>query len=100
MILGRHKRRRKTLPKMTGKQNMKQECDFKIPEHNRNDEEHEQSKENTEIETKKNAEPENNKGNYPSQREEENEKYKEIITLESQSEDNKKRAEAATQRCF
>ena len=31
---------------------MKQECEFKILEHNRNDKEHEQNNENTEIEKK------------------------------------------------
>ena len=39
---------------MTGKQKMKQECDFKIHEQNRNDdEEHEQNKKVTEIEKEK-----------------------------------------------
>ena len=90
MTMGKHKKRKKTLPKTTGKQNMKQECDFKILEHNRNDEEHEQNNENTEIEKKKNVESENNKENYPSQRGEEIEKNEEIITLGSQSGDNKK----------
>ena len=42
-------------------ENETQECDFKIREHSRNDEEHEQIKEDTEIENKKIAEPENNK---------------------------------------
>ena len=45
--------------------------------------EHEQNKENTEIEKEKNAEPENNT-------EEEIEKNKEIIMVELQSEDEKK----------
>ena len=31
-------KRKKTLPKMIGKQKMKWECDCKIHEHNRNDE--------------------------------------------------------------
>ena len=38
-------------------ENETQECDFKIHEHNRNDEEHEQIKEDTGIEKEKNAEP-------------------------------------------
>ena len=42
------------------------------------------------LKKKKNVESENNKENYPSQRGEEIEKNEEIITLESQSEDNKK----------
>ena len=41
-------------------ENETQECDFKIHEHNRNDKEHEQIKENSRIEKKKVAEPENN----------------------------------------
>ena len=41
-------------------ENETQECDFKIHKHNRNDEEHEQIKENTRIEKVKIAEPENN----------------------------------------
>ena len=41
--------------------NETQECDFKIHEHNRNDEEHEQIKEDTGIEKEENREPENNK---------------------------------------
>ena len=45
-----------------------QECDFKIHEHNSNDTEHELNKEDTEIEKEKNAEPKNNKENYPNQR--------------------------------
>ena len=83
MTLGRIKRK-KTLPqddRKTG--NETQEGDFKIHEHNRNDEEHEQNKKNTEIEKEKNAEPENYK-------EEEIEKNEEIIMVELQSKDEKK----------
>ena len=58
----RRLKRNKTLPKMTAKtENETQECDFKIKEHNRNDEEHEQNKKDNEIEKDKNGEPENNK---------------------------------------
>ena len=67
-------------------ENETQECDFKIPEHNRNDEEHKQIKESTGIEKKKVAEPENNN-------EEEIEKNEEIFMFELQSEDNEKKAE-------
>ena len=67
-------------------ENKTQECDFKIHKHNRNDEEHEQIKEVTGIEKEKIAEPENNK-------EEEIEKNEEIAMVESQSEDNEKKAE-------
>ena len=72
---------------------MKQESDFKIHELNRNDENHEQKKEDTQIEKQKNAESQINKENHPNQREEEIEKNEEIITLESQSDYNKKKAE-------
>ena len=41
-------------------ENEAQECYFKIHEHNRNDEEHEQIKEYTGIEKERNAEPEDN----------------------------------------
>ena len=67
-------------------ENKTQECDFKIHEHNRNDEEHEQIKEFTGIEKEKIAEPENNK-------DEEIEKNEEIAMVEFQSEDNEKKAE-------
>ena len=67
-------------------ENETQECDFKIHEHNRNDEEHEQIKENTRIEKEKVAEPENNN-------EEEIEKNEKIFMVESQSEDYEKKAE-------
>ena len=40
-------------------ENEMQEYDFKIHEHNRNDEEHEQIKEDTRIEKEKVTEPEN-----------------------------------------
>ena len=60
-----------------------QECDFRIHEHNRNDEEHEQNKEDNEIKREKKAEPENNK-------EKKIEKNKYIIMVELQSEDEKK----------
>ena len=67
-------------------ENKTQECDFKIHEHNRNDEEHEQIKEVTGIEKEKIAEPENNK-------EEEIEKNEEITMVGMQSEDNETKAE-------
>ena len=67
-------------------ENETQGCDFKIHEHNRNDEEHEQIKENTRIEKEKVAEPENNN-------EEEIEKNEKILMVESQSEDYEKKAE-------
>ena len=67
-------------------ENETQECDFKIHKHNRNDEEHQQIKENTGIEKEKVAEPENNN-------EEEIEKNEEIFMVELQSEDNEKKAE-------
>ena len=67
-------------------ENKTQECEFKIHEHNRNDEEHEQIKEVTGIEKEKIAEPENNK-------EEEIEKNEEIAMVEFQSEDNEKKVE-------
>ena len=60
--------------------------DFKIHKHNRNDEEHEQIKENTRIEKEKVAEPENNN-------EEEIERNDKILMVESQSEDYEKKAE-------
>ena len=65
-------------------ENETQECDFKIHEHNRNDEEHEQIKENTRIEREKVAEPENNN-------EKEIEKNEKIFIVESQSEDYEKK---------
>ena len=65
-------------------ENETQECDFKIHEHNRNDEEHEQIKENSGIEKEKVAEPENNN-------EEEIQKNEKIFMVELQSEDNKKK---------
>ena len=68
-------------------ENEAQECDFKIREHNRNDEEHKQIKESTGIEKEKVAEPENNN-------EEEIEKNEEIFMFELQSEDNEKKAES------
>ena len=74
-------------------ENETQESDFKIHELNRNDENHEQKKEDTQIEKQKNAESQINKENHPNQREEEIEKNEEIITLESQSDYNKKKAE-------
>ena len=58
-----------------------QECDFKIHEHNSNDEEHEQNKWDAEIEKEKNAE---------NKKEEDIEKNEEIIMAELQSEDGKK----------
>ena len=64
-------------------ENETQECDFKIHEHNRNDEEHKQFKESTRIEKEKVAEPENNN-------EEKIEKNGEIFMFELQSEDNEK----------
>ena len=67
-------------------ENETQKCDFKIHEHNRNDEEHEQIKEVTGIEKEKNREPENNKV-------EEIVKNEEITMVELQSEDNKKKVE-------
>ena len=67
-------------------ENETQECDFKIHEDNRNDEEHEQIKEDTGIEKEENREPENNK-------EEEIVKNEEITMLELQSEDNEKKLE-------
>ena len=67
-------------------ENESQECDFKIHEHKRNDEEHEQIKESTRIEKEKVAEPENNN-------EEEIEKNEEIFMFELQSEDNEKKVE-------
>ena len=60
-------------------ENETQECDFKIHEHNRNDEEHEKIKEDTGTERYKNAETENNK-------EEEIVKNEEITMVELQSE--------------
>ena len=66
-------------------ENEMQEYDFKIHEHNRNDEEHEQIKENIRIEKEKVAEPENNN-------EEEIEKNEEIFMVELQSEDNEKKS--------
>ena len=66
-------------------ENETQEHDFKIHEHNRNDDEHEQTKEDTGIEKEKIAEPENNK-------EEEIEKNEEIFMVELQSEDNEKKS--------
>ena len=67
-------------------ENETQESDFKIHEHNRNDEEHEQIKEDTGIEKEENREPENNK-------EEEIVKNEEITMVELQSEDNDKKVE-------
>ena len=66
-------------------ENETQECDFKIHEHNRNDEEHEQIKENSRIEKEKVAEPENNN-------EEEIEKNEKIFMVESQSQDYGKKS--------
>ena len=68
-------------------ENETQECDFKIHEHNRNDEEHEQIKA-TGIEREENREPENKK-------EEEILKNEEITMVELQSEDNEKKVEVA-----
>ena len=67
-------------------ENETQECDFKIHEYNRNDEEHEQIKEDTGTEKEENREPENNK-------EEEIVKNEEITMVELQSEDNEKKVE-------
>ena len=61
-----------------------QECDFKIHQHNRNDEENEQIKDNSRTEKDKVAEPENNN-------EEEIEKNEKIFMVESQSEDYEKK---------
>ena len=67
-------------------ENKTQECDFKIHEHNRIDEEHEQIKEDTGIEKEENREPESNS-------EEEIVKNEEITMVELQSEDNEKKVE-------
>ena len=65
-------------------ENETQECDFKIHEHNRNDdEEHKQNKKDTEIKKEKNIKPENSK-------EEEIQKNEEIAMVELPSEDEKK----------
>ena len=64
-------------------ENETQECDFKIHEHNRYDEEHEQIKESTRIEKEKVEEPEHDN-------EEKIEKNEEIFMFELQSEDNEK----------
>ena len=63
-----------------------QECDFKIREHNSNDEKHEQIKNDAGIEKDKIAEPEYNK-------EKEIEKNEEIFMVELESEDNEKKTE-------
>ena len=67
-------------------ENETQECEVKIHEHSRNDEEHEHIMEDTGIEKEKIAEPENNK-------KEEIEKNEEVTIVELQSEDNEKKAE-------
>ena len=64
-------------------ENETQECEFKFHVHDRNDEKHEQNKEDTEIENEKNAEPKNNKVA-------EIEKKEEIMMVELQSEDENK----------
>ena len=61
-------------------ENVTLEYDFKIYEYNWNDEQHEQSKEDNEIEKEGNTEPENNK-------EETIEKDEDIKMIELQSED-------------
>ena len=68
-------------------ENETQECDFKIHEHNRNDDEHEQIRD-TGIEREENRELENKK-------EEEIVKNEEITMVELQSEDNEKKVEVA-----
>ena len=65
-------------------ENETQECDFKIHEHNRNDEEHEQITENTRTEKEKVAEPENNN-------EKGIEKNEKFFRVELQSEDYEKK---------
>ena len=67
-------------------ENETQEYDFKIHEHNRNDEEHEKINESTRIGKEIVVEPENNN-------EEEIENNEEIFMFEFQSEDNEKKAE-------
>ena len=64
-------------------ENETQECEFKIHVLDRNEEKHEQNKEDTEIENEKNAEPENNEVA-------EIEKKEEIMMIELQSEDENK----------
>ena len=80
MTMGRLKRKKNITQGDRKTENETQECDFKIHEHNGNEEEHEQSKQDNEVEKEKNAEPEINK-------EEEIEKNKEIIMRELQLED-------------
>ena len=74
-------------------ENETKESDFKIHEGNRNDDEHGLTKEDTEIRKQKKAETHISKENHPNQREEKIEKNGDIITLESHSDYNKKKAE-------
>ena len=80
-------KRKKNLPKMTGKQKMKhRNATLRFTSITGMMMEHEQIKENSRIEKEKVAEPENNN-------EEEIEKNEKIFMVESQSEDYEKKAE-------